>query len=302
MTTQPLYTTLLPWLPQEYQGAINVLIDRAHNSTQKASDFVLLNPTARGLTKDEMLDWIHAVVCLTFCQYFEDVKLPAHDSSDDEILVGLYFAACTVIAKFAAKYKGEHHARMTTANFVKSFLSIVERPLSSVDPNLLSFRMERAVGDDDHVIQSALGSPDWFTIKEFSPDTFDMVVKTAGMAKRWKGQDDVKIIPVEVLEDVLIINALLDQYDESCKDLDRVVKEEEPVEIIYEQESIVIDIHSQILDRIFKYYNDYEHDLDGTVLRLVVEEIVARFVKAPTEIIETLGPDTLCVLWVENLI
>lgn len=287
MKTQPLFITLLTFLPAEFQSLIHTLLNRIQASSKKTGNLSSMDGPIPGLTNAEVIDWIPATVSLTFKQYFEDGKLDASCEADDEILKGLYQAADKPIDEFISKYKTVQYRKMNKTNFINAFISIASTPMSATSPNA------EKRSEDVRNIEAVFKSDDWQTIKEFNPMLFDNLSRATSPAKDWINEE-IQITPIEVVQDALMLRSLVEQFDEAGKDLYRAIEQEVSEDELNERDSICNEVYLYILERLMKY-RSLEDAWKGRGLTLAVDEIAVRFTKTPAEIIEMFGPDFLCV-------
>jgi len=300
MLTQPLYKILLPWLPEEYHKSMEELEHRANVSSKKAIDLVLQNPAVTGITKTELLDWIPAMISVTFKQHFEDRKLDT-STDDEQLLSGLCDYADETIANFISKYKNEQYDAMRPTNFINEFVAIFTRRLSNVCPDALSLCFEQNSTSDVEVIKTIFESDDWLTIKDFKPQFFAKLLETTEKASNWARRgDEVNIIPIEVVQDVLIFSSLFEQFMEATNDYYNAIDEELPKEIIKERRSISDEIYADILNRLSKYETE-PNEVESWPLTFAADRIAARFTKDPKNMIAMFGPNILCVPWSDDI-
>lgn len=160
-----------------------------------------------------------------------------------------------------------------------------------IDPYSI-YLNSNSTSDDSQVIKDIFKSDDWPTIQEFNPTLFDELLSTTARANHWKNKgDSIKIIPISVIRDVLMLESLITQFYVAGDDLSNATRKNMKDEVVYNQFLLCDDLIDQIRLRSYKY----EDRSYKTTLNRTPNEIAAQFSKLPSQMVDLYGPNILCV-------
>lgn len=288
---------LKTYLPQEQDNYLSALQDSIKRNSIEAWE-AHADPKAQGVAIRHIQEWSEAVRCVTFAQHMEDGKIVALDEEEMDKLQSLKDAANDTITNFVQKY-GHLAPHMRPQNFVTQFLELAVVKLSILDPLTLCLRLDvDPVRNEADLAVKFDTNPRWLEVKEFDLDRYNGVRKEAAKALYWKGQlegEAQRIIPIEVLGDLLNLNKIADNITSIQKDIKKSERKGKRQDLAA-LHSILQTEAIQFTSIMRKYPQEVQHDNFQYSLTLLAE----RYALTPDEIIAEFGPGCLCVTWSEE--